>query len=648
METFIERKQKLCAIIDGYAALLDRLGGKYKTRKEEILSLRKNILKERYHIGLIGFVKRGKSTLLNALLGNKDNYNISPVRLLPCTAAIVKYLDSALHPDGEGKEGAIIYYNDGRNPEHIDKKDIPKFVDQKAEGFSEDNAKIIDCIEVYGSYPLIETRGIIVDTPGMGAVYDQDYLVEKILPDVDIILSPIAADFPLAHNEKGFIRDKLKKTEQEKLIFLLTKIDSDDIGESELQEVFSDVQNFAASILGGTPPVYKVAAKKVLDAYKAGKSDAEVIAVKEGCGIKALEEALDKKLREHSCAEENIRIARKTLEFYFDGNRKEWTEKKENLGLTSAELEQKMKILEEYCKITKSNYKKGTKELQQNWNKAINRFVSRLENKEPDILNRLNNEVNNKNLLSLIGYQKKMERKIQPMLQRELQVELDDLLNQLENIVIKFNEKLKSDIENDLAIYGNIPTSAVGDGIGTLFGGSIAVGGGLFGVTTTLGVLNSITTAIGASGAPIGFFPWLGKMLFGAGTGVKFTSGLVATLIGGIVPIVGGIGITALAYRIGTNIAKAHAEKRIPEMVEEQLHKAAESVENSAQKILVDIVAQFEDRLETDLEEKQAELDKTIEDVNALNAEAQIEETNRNLLELDKLTKDLISLSNAG
>jgi predicted GTPase len=85
MADIIEQKQKLFEVMDGYAALLERWGN--ESRKEDIISSRKKIQRGRYHIALIGSVSRGKSTLLNAMLGDEKNPIIAPTRVDICTAA---------------------------------------------------------------------------------------------------------------------------------------------------------------------------------------------------------------------------------------------------------------------------------------------------------------------------------------------------------------------------------------------------------------------------------------------------------------------------------------------------------------------------------------------------------------------------------
>jgi len=671
MATLVEKKQKLCGIIDGYTGLLDSSGGEYKALKADLLSLRGLIQRERYHIGLIGFMKRGKSTLLNALLGDRNNYNISPVNVLTCTGAIVKYLDNKLYPGAPGKEGAIIYFNDGRNPQHISKEDMPKYVDQTIKGYSKPGEKTIDRIEVYGSYPLIEKRGVIVDSPGMGALHDQDYLAKGILPEVDVILFPVSADLPLEREEEVFLK-KLPESEKAKLVFVLTRID--DVDKDEWDKTVAKVQETAATVTGGKADVYKVAAKKVVEAYKEGKTEGEVEKVKQQWGIKEFEDALDAKLRKNSSATEKIRMACTNMERYFSADKEGWLAKKGELSLSSTDLEQKRKNLESFCEITKTAFKKNTRDLEQKWAATVNRFILKLANNETVILNRLNDNLDDKSILSLIGHSSKMARKIHSVLQKELQADLNDLQGQLEDIVSKFNTKLQSDINKDLAdkdladddlvIRARTPAADGTKGeIPTFIGGGIVVGGGLVGLSTVGGALGSVSSAAtalstaagvsssavasGGIGAKIGLFFGAGGAASAAGGVATAQAALVSALIGAAIPIVGGVAVAMVAYKIGTSFAKARAEKRIPKMIEEQLQGACKSVKESSQEMLDYILTQYNVLLDTILTEKQDELENVIASVKSLDAPAQIQKIEQNLQELDKLSKDLVVLSNA-
>jgi len=636
MENLVERKQKLFSIIDGYAAYLERQkSGDLIKRGKELLGQKKIIDRDRYHIALIGYTNRGKSTLLNAMLGNKKNFNISPVKVLSTTAAIVQYKDSKLHPDGEGKEGAIIHFNNG-NSQVIGMAEIPKYVDQNDPGFVKSNTERIDHIEVYGNFPLIETRGVFVDTPGMGALYDQNYLAQNILDEVDVILCPIAADRPLDKGEREFLAS-LTEGKREKLMYVLTKVD--DVEKDELPQTIAFVQEAANSISGGTPTVYHVAAKKVLDAYAAGKPDKEIERIKETCGMKALEDALDRILRTRSDADKRIRIVCEELEGCFINDKSRLSEMKENFSLKSHELEEKIKVSETTCKNIKSNFEKGIKKLKQEWEREVKRFINRLENKEAKITDRLTSEVERGNILTLIGSSAKLQRKIQSLLKMELETELLDLQSKLENIVDRISNELRSDVDNDIALYNSsFPRNSLKNEMGALVGGSVAAGGIFWGATTATAALAKIAAAAAGLGTRVGLIESI-KLIFVGGS--TATSAFGAAIASSVIPLLGGVAIAAVAYRIGTELVRGNKAKTIPNMVETQLRDAAKSIEDSSRNMLEYILKLFQDQLDTVLTEMQNELKIAKNESGALKETVNIKDIEQDKEDIEKLSENL-------
>src|SRR5690554_1945741 len=59
----------------------------------------------RYNIAIVSNMKRGKSTLLNAILG-RTNDDLSPIDERVCTAGIVQYID---HGKLDVKEKAFVF-----------------------------------------------------------------------------------------------------------------------------------------------------------------------------------------------------------------------------------------------------------------------------------------------------------------------------------------------------------------------------------------------------------------------------------------------------------------------------------------------------------------------------------------------------------
>ena len=642
METLAERKDKLFKVIDGYTAFLDRMDGKeYKNRKAALLSERSKIQRDRYQIALIGHAKRGKSTLLNALLGDRNNYNLSPVNVESCTAAIIKYLDTSLYPNAPGKEGAIIYFNDETN-EHIDIKEISRYVDQEDPGFRKSHAERIDHIEVYGSFPLIETRGVFIDTPGMGALYDQDNLTMNFLPDADIILCPVAADLPLEATEIEFLA-KLPDAAKDKLLFLLTKADT--LSESEKFRTFSRIDEILSSLKLGKRTVYPVSAKKVMTAYKEGKSDVEKI--KQECGIKELETVLDQKLRNTSSAAQNIKIVcNSMLKPMFDEDKKRFTEKGEDLKSKSGELEEKQKAQEAVCLKVNDDFRKSVKHLKRDWSKVVSQFVRKLGKYEGKITNELTYLADNEGLLSLIGFSKKMARKIESRLQSELDSLLIELQEQLEKVVEETAKELKKAIDKDLEIYAKYrATGSFEAEVKTLIGGGIAVGGSALGITTVVGTLGTISAAAGTAVTTKGLLAWLASAIGMGSAGAE--AAFFAALINGVIPIFGGVALTVIAYKLGTGFAKNQSRDQIPKMVEKQLQEAIVSIKKESRKMLGFVVKYFNDHLDTLLNDAKGELEKVKQNVEDLNAQTQLEEIDRNIRELDKFSLELTPLINS-
>ncbi|CEP68118.1 Dynamin, GTPase domain [Moorella glycerini] len=62
--------------------LLNGLGPEFKEERQKIHALQERLLNERFHLAVLGQFKRGKSTFINALLGDE----VLPTAILPLTA----------------------------------------------------------------------------------------------------------------------------------------------------------------------------------------------------------------------------------------------------------------------------------------------------------------------------------------------------------------------------------------------------------------------------------------------------------------------------------------------------------------------------------------------------------------------------------
>jgi hypothetical protein len=272
------------------------------------------------------------------------------------------------------------------------------------------------------------------------------------------------------------------------------------------------------------------------------------------------------------------------------------------------------------------------------------------------ISDRLTEAVERENLLSLIGYSSKLERKIQAIVGNELQSDLIEMNERLESLVRNFAEKLQSDYDQEFEV-NNRRTSAnsgIKGEINTLIGGGIVAGGGLLGATAALGAIGAIgataaevVAASSVAGAAVagggilgklGLFFGVGKTAGAAGAASLAQGGLLTALVSGVVPIVGGVVVASLAYKFGTSFAKDKTVKNIPPMVEKQLNESAKTIEESAKKMLDAVLSQFEERINDTLAQRQDELDTIIGSLGSLNKEAKLQEIEQDLREIGRLS----------
>ncbi len=167
------------------------------------------LAQEDFTLVILGEFKRGKSTLINALLGSQ----LLPTAIVPLTAipTVIQY----------GRQLKVhVIYLDGAKKE-ISINEIAGYVTERE---NPENTKRVR--EVLISYPseLLKQGVILVDTPGVGSVYRHNTnAAYAYLPYSDAAIFTISIDAPLSKNEIDYLKDILKFTN--KLFFVLNKID---------------------------------------------------------------------------------------------------------------------------------------------------------------------------------------------------------------------------------------------------------------------------------------------------------------------------------------------------------------------------------------------------------------------------------------
>ncbi len=137
----------------------------------------------------------------------------------------------------------------------------------------------------------------VVDTPGTNAVIRRhEELTRDFIPRADLVLFVTSADRPFSESEREFL-ERIREWGK-KIVFIVNKIDIL-AGPAEQAEVIGYVRDNAAALLGETPEVFAVSARRAVQARTQGATE-----LWEQSGFDAVEEYLLRTLDQ----EERIRL----------------------------------------------------------------------------------------------------------------------------------------------------------------------------------------------------------------------------------------------------------------------------------------------------------------------------------------------------
>ncbi|MGH9533330.1 MAG: dynamin family protein [Terriglobales bacterium] len=161
----------------------------------------------RFYVACIGQFKRGKSTLINALVGEE----VLPAGAIPVTSAptIIRHGPRGARIQRQGAwttipvESIADYVSEDRNPS---------------------NAKRVTGAEIFLPSPILANGLCLVDTPGLGSVHAANTAAtHELVPHIDAALVVLGADPPLAGEELKLL--EAVAHEVPALLFVLNKAD---------------------------------------------------------------------------------------------------------------------------------------------------------------------------------------------------------------------------------------------------------------------------------------------------------------------------------------------------------------------------------------------------------------------------------------
>src|SRR5712691_691951 len=174
---------------------LARLASEYGAASvaEDARALAQRTAEGRFFVACVGQFKRGKSTLLNALLGDP----VLPVGIVPVTAVITVVRHG---PDCRARVTML----DGHSSE-IGPDALAEYV---AEERNPGNTKRVSAVEVKLPSPILRGGMCLVDTPGIGSVFaGNTEATRAFVPHIDAALVVLGAEPPISGDELALVEE---------------------------------------------------------------------------------------------------------------------------------------------------------------------------------------------------------------------------------------------------------------------------------------------------------------------------------------------------------------------------------------------------------------------------------------------------------
>ncbi|HVZ16926.1 MAG TPA: dynamin family protein [Terriglobales bacterium] len=214
---------------------------------EEASSIADRVSGGRFYVACVGQFKRGKSTLLGALVGEQ----LLPTGFVPVTAVptVIRY--------GEQKSSRARFK--GGDWKEIPLSDVHLYV---SEEYNPENSKHVEGVEIFTRSRLLKTGMCFVDTPGLGSIFSgNSAATQAFIPHIDAAIVVLGADPPIAGEELALVESVGKQVKD--LVVVLNK--SDRTTEAERAAAAQFTKKVFRDHLGrDIADIYEVSATEVL------------------------------------------------------------------------------------------------------------------------------------------------------------------------------------------------------------------------------------------------------------------------------------------------------------------------------------------------------------------------------------------------
>jgi GTPase SAR1 family protein len=201
-----------------------------------------------FSLVVVGQFKRGKTTFINALLGE----DLLPTAIIPLTSIItvLRY----------GDKLRITAFFENEAKKEIARDDLPLYITEK---YNPKNEKGVNRVEITYPSQYLKNGVQIVDTPGIGSVFEHNTKTTyEYLSRADACIFLVAVDPPITQAELDFLRD-LKNLDI-RTFFVQSKIDT--IGITDRDESLTFTRNIIEKETDyGNVEIFPLSGKEALE-----------------------------------------------------------------------------------------------------------------------------------------------------------------------------------------------------------------------------------------------------------------------------------------------------------------------------------------------------------------------------------------------
>ena len=387
---------------------------------QELLTIANRINNHRFKVVVLGEFSTGKSTILNALIGEE----LLPIGFLPTTKQLIK----VEHSEKE-------YVRSGKNPGMellLTQENVKKLADSSSED-----------IEIAKKLPEEIKNFVFYDTPGVNDISElPEKLVFKLLPSVDIVLFILDSTQALKKTELNFLSNIVQKKDLEKFFFILNKSDlvGDDIESVRkfVIDTLSNVLSVEREFLGNR--VIPYSAEKSLEAMKKGEIDKLPFT-----GHKLLIEKIRNftlynrtKLLEDGVKRDVLQIINRSLtKINVMIDRIEGKDK---------EYEKQLQKLERQIEKFRLQIEREISRFKSNFNREIDDFKSGIERSFIKIKKKVEEKIDESDLenLSQQGY---IDTMLKSLIERELNKNVERFIKNLSKLIRDFDDRILEDLK---------------------------------------------------------------------------------------------------------------------------------------------------------------------------------------------------------